>query len=160
MSILNRQKKRDAYLLAEAQPMRIKNEDGKDINVFFGGLCNVGDKVLHSACIEYIINNKRTVEKMVLIEPVTREYADGYIEDRTEKYFKEILDSANMSEDKEKYEALTKFFGMKETEEDELKSDYIGSLAQYENGTYYRFFDDNFRIQYVREKLDEKELYW
>jgi hypothetical protein len=46
------------------------------------------------------------------------------------------------------------------TEEDTLKSDYIGSLAQYENGTYYRFFDDDFRIQYVREKLDEKELYW
>ena len=160
MGILNRQKKKEDLLLEEAQPMRLINEDGKNINVFFGGLRYVGDKVLHSACIEYVINPRRTVEKMVLIEPVTREYDDGFIEDRTEKYFKQILDSANMSEDKEKYAAVRKFFGMKETEEDELKSDYIGALAQYDNGGYYRFFDDDFRIAYVREKLEEKELYW
>ena len=41
----------------------------------------------------------------------------------------------------------------------EMKSDYIGMLAQYDNGAYYRFFDDDFRIVYVREKLEEKELY-
>jgi hypothetical protein len=63
-----------------------------------------------------------------------------------------------MSEDKEKYAALVKFFDIKETEEKELKSDYIGAIAQYENGTYYRFFDDEFRIKYVREKLEEKYL--
>ena len=159
MGVMNKHKKKEKLLLEEAQPMCIKNENGKDINVFFGGLCYVGDKVLHSACIEYIMNNRRSIEKMVLIEPVTREYDNGFIEDRTEKYFKQILDNANMLEDKEKYTALRTFFGMEETKEEKLKSDYIGSLAQYENGKFYRFFDDDFRIQYVRNKIDEKELY-
>ena len=162
MRLIDKLKKKliadDIKSLAAAQPLWLKAEDGKDIKVFFGGLQFVYDKPLHSACIEYQISEKKKVEKLVLIEPVTREYNDGTIEDNTEKYFKQILDSANMSEDKVKYRALTKFFGMKETEEDEMKSDYIGSLAQYENGTYYRFFDDEFRIAYVREKLEEKYL--
>ena len=162
MRLIDKLKKKivskDVRFLASAQPLWLKTDDGKDIKVFFGGLYYVYDKPLHSALIEYQIDEKKKIKKQVLIEPVTREYSNGFIEDNTEKYFKQILDSANVFEDKEKYTALTRFFGMKETEEKELKSDYIGSLAQYENGTYYRFFDDEFRIQYVREKLDEKYL--
>lgn len=145
--------------LSAAQPLWLKDENGTDTKVYFGGLCYVYDKPLHSASIEYQIDEKKKVSRRVLIEPVTREHDDGFIEDKTETYFKQMLDSANMSDNKETFEALKHFFGMKETEEKEMKSDYIGSLAQYDNGTYYRFFDDNFRIQYVREKLDARYLY-
>ncbi len=160
MNLIEKLKKKliaeDIKSLSAAHPLWIKADDGKDIKVFFGGLQFVYDKPLHSACIEYKVSDKKVVEKLVLIEPVTREYDDGFIEDRTETYFKQILDSANMSDDKEKYSALRTFFGMEETNENEMKSDYIGALAQYDNGAYYRFFDDEFRIAYVREKLEER----
>lgn len=163
MNLIDKLKKKlmaeDIKALASAHPLWLKDDNGKDIKVFFGGLHFVYDKPLHSACIEYKISDKKKIEKLVLIEPVTREYDDGFIEDRTEIYFKQMLDSANMSDDEEKYAALRTFFGMNETNENEMKSDYIGTLAQYDNGAYYRFFDDEFRIAYVREKLEEKEAY-
>ena len=141
--------------LAEVQPLLIKKEEGKNIRVFFGGLCYVYDKLLHNALIEYETIGEKTIKKEVLLEPVTREYDDGTIEDNTERYFKHILDSANMLGNKEIYTALMDFFDIDEIDEKAIKSDYIGVLSQYDNGAYYRFFDDEFRIKYVREKIDQ-----
>ena len=128
------------------QPLTLQYSDGTIAQVTFGELCEMDGKTVHSASVIYIDKDGGFSSRNLLLEPIMSEM-DGKWQDATEAYYRGMAERDGSVEAKSRYAALKGFFKKQEITEQKMGSNYIGNIAQMENGQYYRHFDKSFRQQ-------------
>ena len=135
-------------------PLELQYSDGTVAEVTFRGLCEVDGKFLQSVKAIYYGTDGSFEARSFLIEPITSIDERSQEIDATESYYRWMAQSDGSREAKERYNAIKGFFKKGDTTVEKMGSDYIGSLAQRDDGSYYRYFDNDFKKQreaYYRE---------
>ena len=130
------------------QPLTLQYSDGTIAEITFIGSYDVDGKMLHSARAMYTDKNGSFTTRNLLLEPIMG-YSDGQWQDATETYYRGMAERDGTMESKARYAALKGFFKKQEITEQKMGSNYIGNIAQKEDGQYYRYFDENFRRQHT-----------
>ena len=108
-------------------------------------------KMVHAASIHYQNPDGTFMGRSVLLEPIMRQSDDGNWIDATEDYYRSLSNRDGSIGAQLSYNAVKGFFKKQDIDENIIGSNYIGNLAQMENGQYYRHYDSEFR-----EKCMEK----
>ncbi|MBR5228144.1 MAG: hypothetical protein IKV94_05875 [Clostridia bacterium] len=134
----------------QKMPLSLQYSDGTRAEVNFMGLTEVDvnevKKQLHQVNVVYISSDGKFISKPYLLEPIPYRNEKGEIVDGTEMYYKQMGALPQQGEDKSRYNAVKGFFKQQFCEV--LESNYIGNLAQMENGEYRRNYDNQFKSAY------------
>ncbi len=128
------------------EPLTIQYSDGTVAEITFGELCEVDGKMVHSATVIYTDRDNGFTSRRLLLEPIMGQ-ANGQWQDATEAYYRGMSERDGSEQSKARYSALKGFFKKQEITEQKMGSNYIGNIAQKEDGQYYRYFDQNFKRQ-------------
>lgn len=138
------------------QPLTLQYSDGTVAEITFGELCEVDGKMVHSATVIYTDRDNGFTSRRLLLEPIMSG-ADGKWQDATEAYYRTMAERDGSEQAKARYAALKGFFKKQEITEQKMGSNYIGNIAQKEDGQYYRYFDQNFRRQQTERTRTESQ---
>ena len=130
------------------QPLTLQYSDGTVAEVTFVGSCDVDGKILHSASVMYTDKDGGFTSRNLLLEPIMSQ-KDGQWIDSTEQYYRWMAERDGTKEATSRYGAVKGFFKKQEITEQKMGSNYIGNIAQKEDGQYYRHFDESFRRQHT-----------
>lgn len=158
MGFFDRFKKKEEPKVEEQkeQPLTLQYSDGTVAEITFVGSCDVYGKVLHSARVMYTDKQGGFTSRNLLLEPIMSE-VNGQWQDATEAYYRGMSERDGSEEAKARYAALKGFFKKQEITEQKMGSNYIGNIAQKENGQYYRYFDESFRRQHTERTILENQ---
>lgn len=143
-------KKQDDQKIEEQkkQPLTLKYSDGTVAQITFNGTCDVDGKSLHSANILYIAEDNSFKSRSVLLEPIMSQNEGQWV-DSTEQYYRWMAERDGTQEAGKRYGAVKGFFKQSEITEEKMGSNYIGNIAQKEDGQYFRYFDKQFKSKYI-----------
>ena len=161
MGLFDRFKKKEDNKQVEEKktPLTLKYSDGTVAEITFNGSVEIDGKMLHSAKSIYYNSDGTFEARDFLLEPITSKGSNGLTVDSTEDYYKWMAQLDGTVEGNKRYSVTKGFFKKQETTKKKMGSDYIGNVAQKEDGSYFRYFDEDFkrkRIEYTKQ-LDIKE---
>lgn len=150
MGFFDRFKKKEEQKVEEQRkkPLTLQYSDGTIAEITFVGSCDVDGKILHSASVMYTDKDGGFTSRTLLLEPIMSE-SNGQWQDATEAYYRGMSERDGSAEAKARYAALKGFFKKQEVTEQKMGSNYIGNIAQKEDGQYYRYFDESFRRRHT-----------
>ena len=140
------------------QPLTLKYSDGTVADITFDGSCDMEGKALHAATVIYISKEGEFTKRSLLLEPITSQINGSWV-DSTEEYYRMMAERDGTQESQARYGAVKGFFKKQEITEEKIGSNYIGNIAQREDGQYFRNYDHSFRQRYnviAEAKRDEK----
>ena len=140
-------KKEQPNVEQRKQPLTLKYSDGTVADITFEGPCNIEGKALHAATVIYTDREGAFTKRSLLLEPISSQINGQWV-DSTEEYYRMMAERDGTQEAQARYGAVKGFFKKQEIEEEKIGSNYIGNVAQREDGQYFRNYDQSFRQRY------------
>lgn len=160
MGVFDRfKKKEDEQKIEEKkiQSLTLQYSDGTVANITFNGTVDIDGKIVHSANIQYENSDGTFRGKTVLLEPIMSQDDKGNWVDATEQYYRSLSNRDGSREAQASYNAVKGFFKKQDIDENVIGSNYIGNLAQMENGHYFRHYDNDFRQKWIKKRISEQQ---
>lgn len=152
-----KKKQEEPKVEEKRQPLTLQYSDGTVAEITFDGTCDVEGKILHAARVVYTDKDGSFATRSLLLEPITSQGENGQWVDSTEQYYRWMAERDGTKEASARYGAVKGFFKKQEITEQKMGSNYIGNVAQREDGQYFRHFDEGFRRQHTARCESERQ---